>query len=154
MKLVPISVMPTPSILALSWSVLQHGGQTASPLQALIRRLIQTRREQLITLRRLSEMGADWTGLAAPFCAKMMLQSSLGISVHGCRGCLIFAPGWCEELRLPGYPGSSVGVVRYSCPSDECAVLRMPRCNKVFRTGICRSTSMASPRCGRCSFCN
>ena len=43
------------SILALSWSVLQHGGQTASPLQALIRRLVQTRREQLITLRRLSE---------------------------------------------------------------------------------------------------
>ena len=51
------------SILALSWSVLQHGGQTASPLQALIRRLVQTRREQQITLRRLSEwepIGRGW----------------------------------------------------------------------------------------------
>ena len=32
------------------FQILQHGGQTASPLQALIRRLVQTRRAQLITL--------------------------------------------------------------------------------------------------------
>ena len=51
------------SILALSWSVLQHGGHTASPLRALIRRLVQARRAQLITLRRLSEwepIGRGW----------------------------------------------------------------------------------------------
>ena len=41
--------------LALTWTVLLHGGRTASPLQALFLRLRQTRKGQLITLRKLQE---------------------------------------------------------------------------------------------------
>ena len=83
------------SIFALFWSVLQHGGRTATPLQALIRRLVQTRREQLVTLRRLSEweiIGRDSRGLLN----NTTSPSSLDTSACACRGCLIFVCGWCK----------------------------------------------------------
>ena len=41
--------------LALAWTVQLHGGRTALPLQALFLRLRQTRKGQLITLRKLQE---------------------------------------------------------------------------------------------------
>ena len=52
---------------------------------------------------------------------------------------------WCVELRLPEFPKNWVGIVRYSCLSDGYAEPRMIHCNRVFRIGICRSTSMVSP---------
>ena len=89
------------------FQILQHGGQTASPLQALIRRLVQTRRAQLITLGGWGGWGGGEITQFLSFCTKLtrLLPMSLPMLLPCCsRVAPVLLPRCSRVAPVP--PGS------------------------------------------------
>ena len=94
--------------LALAWTVQLHGGRTALPLQALFLKLRQTRKGQLITLRKLQE----WQTFANGWPRPLQQHDVSELFTHMC-SCVRGLPDCCQwtvqRAAGAGIPGERGG---------------------------------------------